>query len=98
MARLQNSYAETPNDPFTSLIYPITGAAIPDMPATLDAMNGELSSTLISPPYTLLTNFTVPQITAVLQQLGQVVPDTQGEVAQVRRQLRIEIGLQEAQV
>jgi len=33
MARLQNSYALFPNEPLTALISPITGEAIPNMPA-----------------------------------------------------------------
>lgn len=99
MARLQNHYATSPNDPIVPFINPVTGLDIPNFPAdssTITRLNGKyiFHFCVYTPDNTLAT-----QIRSILQELGQRVPNNQGGgVALLKRQLRIQIGLRADQV
>jgi len=92
----QNSFASSSDDPLIALTNPTTGAQIPNMPDSSDAitrMAGKQSDFLYS-FFAVLTVLLAPQIRAVLGGLGQTVPANQpGGVILLRRYLRVQIGL-----
>jgi hypothetical protein len=61
IARLQNAYSTSPTSPLMALRNPVNGQDIPNMPINSDA----------------ITQMNAMQIRAILQDLGQTVPNNQ---------------------
>ncbi|MCJ1338670.1 hypothetical protein MMC09_003959 [Bachmanniomyces sp. S44760] len=99
MARLQNHYATTPDDPIVPLINPTTGLEIPNFPADSSTITHMTGKYVVHFCVYTLNNALAPQIRGILQELGHRVPNNQGGgVALLKRQLRIQIGLRAVQV
>ena len=96
MARLQNSFAASPNDPLAPLRNPVTGAMVYNLPTDSSAIarfNGKQTCLLFF-IFTPLNPILAPQIRDILRELGHVLPNNQGGgIALLRRQLRIHMGL-----